>query len=191
LCADIVRNINESIEVTETVNHVTNFEKYGVQGSNPLGAYKQRTNVMLRDAVETLWDTVTKDPQASEINFSTKWTSDFSEVDLVFLLNVSTDPNLRGQRSTDWSLVTVVDTIDIHIFVRGAGGEEEVDTLGKVERALKQIIKTHTNSLIPFAHFNYVRTATAPLQRPDDLQTAWHDIMTVECIYMERTAVTV
>lgn len=185
--ADIVRVINEDLIITETTAKAFNFETYGIQGSNPLTQYTDTTNVMLRDAVKANWNTITTDPPASDIFFSTVWTGDFGDIDLVFLLSSSADPNLRGYRSTDWSLQTVVDTIDIHIWVRGAGGEEEPKTMRKLQNALKRLIKTKATQLIPYAHLNYLRTVIAPIQRPQDLQSDFHKIMSVECVYMERT----
>jgi hypothetical protein len=184
--SDIVNNLNETDKIIESVARSRSFAGYGVLGTEPLAPFPKRRNVMLRDAVAANWDSVTASPSASEVRFLTTWFDDGADFELIFLPNSYSKPAVRGMRSTDWRLQQVSEFIDVHVFCRSAGGDEEPATVGLLEDALEAVIETNSTTLIPNAHVTLERVVAAPEPNPDDLKTLYHDVATCQVAYWKR-----
>lgn len=77
--------------------------------------------------------------------------------------------------------------VDVHVFVRGAGGDEEPDTLLKTENALKTIIDTSATTLIPNCRVSIDRTFPSSRLGENDManvnETVWHSVYSIELYY--------
>lgn len=179
--SDIVKVRDETINISESVRAVMNSGTYGVAGTSPLADYDKRINVLLCDAFIARWATTITEPMQSDINFLTSWYTGSKDIELIFRQN-AVDRN-TSMRSTDWRLQGVRTFVDLHIFVRGAGGDAEPDTMRAVENAVERVIETNHDRLIPHASCACTSIVPASDELIDDLQTLWHSIMTVEVVY--------
>jgi hypothetical protein len=163
---------------------------YGIAGStSPFADLTARINVLLCDAVKARWNldvhgNVTPPipyPSADEINFLNTWVTGTKDVEIIF--RESYDDKPVQLRSTDWRYQGHITTVDVHTFVRGAGGDIEPATVGQVLRGLDKIVALNRTTLIPNAWCEIASTQPAPTEREDDLQTVWHSLMKIRVNY--------
>jgi len=190
----IIGNTNESVAVGEARNKLITTHNFGVAGTNPLSDYAQRINVLLCDAIKAKWDDtlygVDEDPSPgfpsvanNDLIFLNTWFTGSKDIELIFKEALDDKPALM--RSTDWRYQGHITTVDIHAFVRGAGGDVEPEDVGAVNRALETIIALNHTTLIPNAVVNVAFSQPAPTENQDDFQTLWHTLMKVRVQYFK------
>lgn len=153
-------------------------------GSGPLADFSKPIHVLLKEAVAAAWSSITTDPPVSDIYWSNVWFTDASDVEMIFLHSVEIrDPS---RRSVDWAYMSMATFVDIHIFVRGLGMDEEPDLLHKVRIALDKLVETNRETLIP----NAVVTLEGSnyITERDNQQNLWHWIYSCSVRYWKVVA---
>jgi hypothetical protein len=173
--------VDESITISDSAVSAHNAGRVGVAGSTPLGYYNKRSNVLLLEAVKSKWQQTTGvNPALGSVHFLPTWFSDSADTELIFNLNDRDMP--VSQRSIGWRYHTVQDFVDIHVFVRGAGGDTEPANLASVENALQEIFRIYGKELVENAICTIIRII--PGRGEDGAseginETLWHSVFTV------------
>src|SRR5215510_5967766 len=155
---------------------------YGVAGSGPpLQEFPARMNVMLMNAVQSAWDANVVVPSSSEILFLPTWFAGQKDIEIIFRPSFYDQP--YWGRSTDWSYQLVMETIDIHVGVRGVVSDEEPMFLSSTLQGLERIIAINCRTLVPNAWMTVENIMQGAVEKADDLQTFWHSLVKVGCYY--------
>ena len=178
--------IDESSNVSEATRSKVITHNYGVAGTNPLTDYSSRINVLLCDAMANRWDSDVSDggtiyPTRADMFFLNTWMMGQKDIEVIFREGFDDTP--VQLRTTDWRFQGHLTTVDVHIFVRGKGGDVEPDTLGAVIRGLEKIIALNRTSLILNSWCEVVSTQPGPLEKIDSNQSLWHWLMKVRVGY--------
>jgi hypothetical protein len=88
-----------------------------------------------------------------------------------------------------WRLQGVQYFVDVHIFVRGSGKDDEPDLLAEVEDGLEKVIEVYTTELIPNAHCTLNSIVPSTTENADDLQNLWHSIAAVQVNFWKAKGV--
>lgn len=171
---------NSTVSVNETTSSLITPHNYGVAGTDPLSDYSQAVNVLLCDAIKARWnlDLYNNDgppfpyPSAEDIIWTNVWFTGSRDTEIIF--KESFDDKPMNRRTIDWHRQGHVLTVDVHSFVRGAGGDVEPDALGRVIRGLDKVVALNHTTLIPNAVVDIVSSQPAPTEANDDYQTLWH-----------------
>ena len=153
-------------------------------GTGPLADFTKPVHVLLKEAVAAAWPSITTDPPVSDIYWSNVWFTDSADIEMIFLHSVEVrDP---GKRSVGWGLMGMTTFVDIHIFVRGGGMDEEPDLLHKVRTALDKLVETNRLALIP----NTLVTLEGSnyITEHDNQQNLWHGIYSCSVRYWKVVA---
>jgi hypothetical protein len=145
---------------------------YGVAGTSPFGKLAKPAHLLLKDAVETNWNTFSgSDPPATDIYFlgAVAW-RDYGDIQFSFWPGNNVRPTLG--RSTGGGRIPEHAYVSLHIWVRGASMDEEPAALAKVRSALEQMIDTKQTSLLPPLIVTIDRADPAPPENAED--TTWH-----------------
>jgi hypothetical protein len=178
--SSIIHNDNAPISITESTRELTS--NYGVAGTGPfLQDYSARLNVLLKDAIKARWDTDVSTPTASKILFLNTWVTGTRDYELIFRESYEDKPAYG--RTTDWRLQQHANTVDVHIFVRGKGGDVEPPALGQIIRGLDKIVAVHCTTLIDNAVCEVVSIQPGPTEKLDDRATVWHQLMKIRIWY--------
>jgi hypothetical protein len=127
-------------------------------------------HVLLKEAVQTTWPSITVDPPVTDIYFSNTWFSDSRDIEMVFLHSVEVRDITR--RSVDWRFMPMVTFVDIHLFVRGTSVDSEPEILHKVRNNLDLLIEGNKTTLIP--HCEITLENSVYIEEKDELQHVWH-----------------
>lgn len=154
---------------------------YGIAGAPAGTEFPDRMNVMLMNAVQSVWDANVPIPSSSEILFLPTWFTGMKDVELVFRPSFYDQP--YWGRSTDWSLQLTMETVDIHLGVRGIADGNEPLFLSSTLQGLERILAIHCRTLVPNAWFAVENIMQGATEKEDDLQTFWHSLMKVGAYY--------
>ena len=149
----------------------------GVAGSSPLSESPARMNVMLMNAVQAAWDANVVVPPSSEILFLPTWFTGTRDIEMIFRPSFYDQP--YWGRSTDWTLQLVMETIDVHIGVRGISSDQEPLFLSSTIQGLERVIEINCRTLIPNAWMTVENIMQGATEKADDLQTFWHSFVKV------------
>jgi hypothetical protein len=145
---------------------------YGVAGTSPFGKLAKRAHLLLRDAVESNWNTFSNsDPPASDIYFlGAVGNRDYGDIQMSFWPSINVRPNtgvaLGRHRIPELAYCS------IHLWVRGNSMDEEPAILPKVQDALEHMIDTMPSALIPPLTVIIDRADPAPPESGSE--TTWH-----------------
>jgi len=144
--------------------------KYVIAGTSPPAWFTKSIHILLKEAVQTAWPTVTVDPPVANIRFTNTWFSDYADIEIVFLHSV--DDMSLNRRSVDWHRVPTTTFNDIHLFVRGDSVDEEPALLHKTKAALESVIELNKQTLIPHTVITLESSDYVPER--DNQQNVWH-----------------
>jgi hypothetical protein len=163
---------------------------YGIAGSSPFADYASRINVLLCDAIKARWnqdvhgDIIPPIPYpsaADDIIWLNTWYTGSRDIELIFKEEFDDTP--VQLRTTDWRYQGHITTVNLHIFVRGVGGDVEPAILGQVIRGLEKVVALNRTSLILNGWCEVISTQPGPTERSDSNQTLWHVLMKIRVYY--------
>ena len=132
--------------------------------------FTKPVHVLLKEAVQTVWPTITVDPPVSDIGFSNTWFTDSRDMEMIFLHSVEVRDIAR--RSTNWRFMPMTTFVDIHIFARGNSVDEEPNYLHKMRQALDKLVETNRTTLIPNCAITL--ESSNYIEEKDNQQNVWH-----------------
>jgi hypothetical protein len=145
-------------------------------------------NVLLMNAVQATWKAdTTSDPAVANILFLPTWYTDTSDITMAFRHVDETRPQL--EHTTDGRYESVYDMVDIHLWVRSAGGDAEPTDLAKMINGLKTILHKNKATLITNCICQVTAILPGRLEIEDDRQTLWHRIIRVQVKHYEVSTV--
>ena len=160
---------------------------YGISGSNPVAQYATSVNHILKDAIKARWDPDYTTPLSITFPLSTNilwlntWRIGVKEVELVFLLGFHDIP--PEQQTIGQKMEMHIETVDLHIWVKGIGGDVEPPTLHKVLNGLNRVVAFNKSTLVPNAEVRIASTQPAVTNPEVDFKTYWHYLMKLRVSY--------
>lgn len=160
---------------------------FGVAGSNPLADYPQTVNKILCDSIKNKWDSDYATPNgityplASDMFWLQTWRTGNKDIELIFLQGFLDRPLLAS--TTDWRYESNIETVDCHVWVRGAGGDVEPTSLPKVLNGIKQVVALNKTTLVPNAGVRIASSQRAFTNEDTDFRNLWHFLIKMRVNY--------
>lgn len=133
--------------------------------------FTKPVHVLLKEAVQANWSSITTDPPVTDITFSNTWFTGYGDIHLIFRHSVEVRDITR--RSVDWRFMPMTTFVDIHIFVRGNSVEEEPVTMHKVRTALDRLIESKKTTLLSNCSVT-LENSNEIEEKNEHQQDTWH-----------------
>jgi hypothetical protein len=145
---------------------------YGIAGTSPFGKLAKPAHLLLRDAVESNWNTFSaSDPPAADIYFlgAIAW-RDYGDIQFSFWPNINVRPILG--KSVGGGRIPEHAYVSAHLWVRGNSMDEEPAVIPKVRNAFEEMIDKMQTTLIPPLIITIDRADPVPPENAET--TTWH-----------------
>ena len=132
--------------------------------------FSKPVHVLLKEAVQANWPSITVDPPVTDITFSNNWFTGYGDLHLIFRHSVEVRD--LSKRSINWRVIPMTTFVDIHIFVRDNNIEGEPPVLHKIRSALDKLIETNHTTLL--TNCSVTLENSNDVEDKNEEQDTWH-----------------